>query len=436
MHRLLLLEFTCGMPEETRHEWLAFVMCWQQFSGPIMAKGFEDAALYLDNRLLSINEVGSDPAAGSITVAEFHRRMLARQTDFPHTMNATSTHDTKRSEDVRARLNLLSEMPQVWTERVCQWQEWNAPKKPLPAGKPVPLSNEELFLYQTLIGAWPLDKAEGVGFMDRLTEYIVKASREAKAYTSWLDPSEAYEDAFCAFARLILEDSGDNRFREDLLRLLKPLAYYGAFNSLAQLVLKTVCPGVPDYYMGSELWHYSLVDPDNRRPVDFTRRMELPAELQQRETDEALPRELLQSWDDGRIKLYVTWKALNLRRNKARFFSHGKYLPLDATGTAQEHVCALARHNEGDWVVAAMPHLPLRLLSEVSAAALTAALAEVKAPTGREYWTDTALHLPRAAPYRWQNIFSAEILSADRQILPLESVFSIFPVALLTPVYG
>jgi (1->4)-alpha-D-glucan 1-alpha-D-glucosylmutase len=450
LRRVLLLQVTGDMPQETRLDWLAFVMRWQQFSGPIMAKGFEDTALYLDNRLISLNEVGSGAvagsgtAAGSVAVAEFHRHMLAHQAESPHTMNTTSTHDTKRSEDVRARLNLLSEIPPIWAERVCRWQEWNAPKKPRPAGTPVPHGNEELLLYQTLIGAWPLHRADEAEFMERLAAYLVKASREAKVYTSWLDPNKAYEDAFCAFARLILEESADNRFKEDLLRLVKPLAYYGTFNSLSQLVLKAVSPGVPDFYMGSELWHYSLVDPDNRRPVDFPRRMALLAELRQKEPGAALTlvRDLLQNWDDGRLKLYVTWKALNLRREKAGLFSCGGYLPLEATGAAREHLCALARHAEGDWVVAAVPRLPLRLVSRVSptagaaeqTVALTAALTKVKSPTGRECWAETVLHLPRNAPDRWQNIFSGEIYRADRQILPLENVFGIFPVALLTPV--
>lgn len=429
LRRLLLLEFPPGMPQGTRQEWLAFVMRWQQFSGPIMAKGFEDTALYVYNRLLSLNEVGSDPAGGSVAVEEFHRRMLARCADAPHTMNATSTHDTKRSEDVRARLNLLAEIPQVWAERVRRWQEWNAAKKPLPGGQPLPEGNAELLLYQTLAGAWPLDDAGEAAFKERLAGYLVKASREAKTHTSWLEPDEAYEEAFCAFARDILDDSGENLFREDLLRLVRPLAYYGAFNSLAQLVLKAVCPGVPDFFMGSELWDYSLVDPDNRRPVDFPRRRELLAKLQQRERGAELARELLQTWEDGRLKLYVTWKALELRRGRAGMFSYGGYIPLEATGAAREHVCALARHAGGDWVLAAVPRLPLRLAARVNPAALT----EFKAPTGREYWADTALQLPKAAPGRWQDIFTGETYNADRQSLPMDSVLGIFPVALLTP---
>ncbi len=427
LRRLLLLEFPAEMPQGAQQKWLAFVMRWQQFSGPIMAKGFEDTALYVHNRLLSLNEVGGDPAGGSVTVEEFHRHMLARRADMPYTMNATSTHDTKRSEDVRARLNLLTEIPDIWAERVRQWQRWNAAKKPLLGGQPVPDGNTEIFLYQTLIGAWPLNSAEEGAFRERLIGYLVKASREAKIHTNWLEPDEVYEQALLTFARNILDDSnGENLFKEDLLRLVKPLAYYGAFNSLSQLVLKIVSPGVPDFYMGNELFLYNLVDPDNRRPVDFKQRKELLTELQQREPEAELAQELLQTWEDSRLKLYITWKALELRRSRPWLFNCGAYIPLEATGACREHICALARYADGNWVLAAVPRLPLRLVRRVNPAALT----ELKAPTGRECWADTLLQLPPAAPERWQNIFTGEILSAKRQRLPLAEVLGFFPVAL------
>ncbi|MDO9534981.1 MAG: malto-oligosyltrehalose synthase [Bacillota bacterium] len=446
LRRLLLLEFANDMPEESRHEWLGFVMRWQQFTGPIMAKGFEDTVLYLYNRLISLNEVGGDPAGGRVSVAEFHKRMQARCTHTPHTMNATSTHDTKRSEDVRARINVLSEIPEVWAERVGQWQEWNAPKKPLVAGRPVPENNAELLLYQTLIGAWPLHEAVETEFVKRLKEYLVKASREAKLDTNWLDPNEEYERAISTFTRRILEDSADDRFRQDLRGFVRPVAYYGALNSLAQVVLKVVCPGVPDFFMGSELWDFSLVDPDNRRPVDFEKRIDLLEELQQREVGPTLAEELLAAWDDGRIKLYVTWKALTLRRAQAGLFASGAYLPLEAAGPAEEHMCAQARHTEENWVIAAVPRLPVRMTAGVG----TAALPETKAPVGMEFWADSILVLPAAAPTRWRNVFTGETLSSDpaaeinvspnhvksaagARILPLEKVLGTFPVALLIP---
>ncbi len=446
LSRLLHLEFNDNLPEDVRCSRLSFVMRWQQFTGPIMAKGFEDTALYLYNRLLSLNEVGGDPSAGGLTVSEFHKRMLSRHTYSPHTMNATSTHDTKRSEDMRARINVLSEMPKVWLKRFGQWQVWNAPKKLLVAGRPVPDANSELFLYQTLIGAWPLRAAEEAEFGERLKEYLVKASREAKADTGWLDPNTEYEEAYCNFAVRILEDVTDNSFREDLKRLVKTVAYYGALNSLAQVVLKVVCPGVPDFFMGSELWDFSMVDPDNRRPVDFERCIKLLAGFQNEEVGPALAQDLLQTWDEDRLKLYVTWKALSLRRGNTMLFTYGAYLPLDVAGPAQAHVCALARYAGNNWVVAAVPRLPLRLTVGDGHGVIP----DVKPPVGGAVWGDTALSLPAAAPTRWHNVFTGEIISAapqkndaaapnhnnntsGTQLLAMAEVLKNFPVALLTP---
>ncbi|NLX91108.1 MAG: malto-oligosyltrehalose synthase [Firmicutes bacterium] len=450
LRRLLLLEFDEHMSDETRNEWLGFVMRWQQFTGPIMAKGFEDTALYLYNRLISLNEVGGDPARGSVSLEEFHKRMQSRCAHFPHTMNATSTHDTKRSEDVRARINVLSELPEAWAQRVGQWQEWNASKKLLVAGKPAPDNNVELLLYQTLIGAWPLREEEETDFIKRLKEYLVKACREMKVDTSWLDPDEEYEGSLSAFVRRILEDSADDRFRRDFRDFLGPVAYYGALNSLAQVVLKVVCPGVPDFFMGNELWNFSLVDPDNRRPVDFEQRIELLKELQQREVGRDLACELLKDWDNGRIKLYVTWKALELRRSQAALFASGAYLPLKTAGPAQEHLCALARHTEENWVIAAVPRLSLRMITGGDPAALP----EIKPPVGTEFWAGTVLFLPAAAPARWRNIFTGEIVNsapaavgnmisdsaessvenaANGQILPLEKMLDTFPVGIFIP---
>ena len=435
LRRVLLLEFTDHQPEATRHGWLRFVMRWQQFTGPIMAKGYEDTVLYLYNRLISLNEVGGDPVGGVVSVPKFHHRMRDRRQRSPHTMNATSTHDTKRSEDVRARINVLSEIPELWTERVTRWREWNAGKKPQVAGRPVPEDNAELLVYQTLVGAWPLRAADEADFGERLKEYLVKASREAKAYTSWLDPDEEYEAALGTFAERILIDTTDNRFRQDLLRLTGPVAYYGALNSLAQVVLKVMCPGVPDFYRGTEVWDLSLVDPDNRRPVDFERLTALLAELQQREVGPALVQELLAAWDDGRVKMYVTWQALSLRRARAELFASGDYVPLGAAGTAQEHLCALARHAGEHWVVAAVPRLPVRLTG-----AGPVALPVAKPPVGEAVWGDTVLILPAAAPTCWRNVFTGETVGTAPAVgnpgvraLPLARVLGTFPVALLTP---
>lgn len=443
---LLRLEFHNNMTGEAQKSWLDFVMRWQQFTGPIMAKGFEDTVLYLYNRLISLNEVGGNPSAGGLTVAGFHERMRDRYESSPHTLNTTSTHDTKRSEDVRARINVLSEIPEIWLKKVRQWQEFNAMKKSWLKGRPVPDANFELLLYQTLIGAWPIREAEEAAFMDRLEEYLVKASREAKTCTSWLEPNEKYERALCTFALNILEDKAANRFREDMKRLVKTVAYYGALNSLAQVLLKVVCPGVPDFFMGEELWDFRLVDPDNRRPVDFDRRASLLAKLQKRERDPDLASDLLKTWDEDLLKLYVTWKALGLRRDHATVFTSGSYLPLEVAGPAQEHVCALARHTSNKWVVAVVPRLPVRLVAGPNPEVIS----ETKLPVGKIVWGDTMLLLPAAAPIRWQNTFTKETIIGSKEtkgafvsgcatcasggiILPLERVLGTFPLALLNP---
>ena len=435
LRRVLLLEFAGNQPESTRYGWLEFVMRWQQFTGPIMAKGYEDTVLYLYNRLVSLNEVGGDPMSGVVSVDQFHRRMQDRCRRSPHTMNATSTHDTKRSEDVRARINVLSEIPEFWAERVGRWREWNADKKPQAAGCLVPEVNAELMVYQTLVGAWPLQAEEEDDFVGRLKEYMVKASREAKAYTNWLDPDKEYEAALGTFIERILLDTPDNRFRQDLLCLAGPVAYYGALNSLAQVVLKVVCPGVPDFYRGTEVWDLSLVDPDNRRPVNFELLTALLAELQQREAGPTLVQELLAAWDDGRIKLYVTYQVLNLRRARAELFTCGVYVTPGTAGPAREHVCALARHTGEDWAVVAVPRLPVRLTG-----AGPAVLPEARPPVGEAVWGDTVLVLPDAAPTCWRNIFTGEIVNAAPatgnpgvRTLPLAQVLGIFPVALLIP---
>lgn len=433
LRRVLLLDFNDDISEEARCDWLDFVMRWQQFTGPIMAKGYEDTALYLYNRFVSLNEVGGDPVTGVVSTVEFHDFMQTRFDRYPHTMNATSTHDTKRSEDVRARLNVLSEIPNIWAKQVGQWREWNAEKKLLVSGRPVPDDNAEFLIYQTLVGAWPLRTTEEDEFIKRLKEYLVKASREAKVRTSWLNPDEEFEEAICEFVQCILEDTPNNLFRQDLQRITQPIAYYGALNSLAQTILKIVCPGVPDFYQGSELWDFSLVDPDNRRPVDFERRMDLLAELQQREVGPALVKELLTEWSDGRVKLYVTWKALGCRRAQSDLFLSGKYIPLNAEGSARDHVCALARQARDSWILAIVPRLSLRLITGLNPDTLP----ETKPPVGQEVWGDTVVFLPATAPDCWRNVFTGETVSAtlagSERILHLTKVLGIFPVALLEP---
>jgi (1->4)-alpha-D-glucan 1-alpha-D-glucosylmutase len=421
LKRILTLDFPTNFTPKQQEAWLHFVLRWQQLTGAVMAKGFEDTVLYNYNRLVSLNEVGGNPASAGMSVAEFHQHNLERLKHWPHTLNATSTHDSKRSEDIRARVNVLAEIPEEWESHLTRWGRWNEPQKQLVNGLPVPEPNTEILLYQTLLGAWPFTEEEVPEFKQRLKDYMVKAVREAKTFTNWLSPNSDYESAIIAFLESILDGSKENSFLADFLQFEKRIAYYGAFNSLAQVLLKITSPGVPDFYQGMELWYFSLVDPDNRRPVDFKRRIKLMDELMRQEQP-SLIKELLASWTDGRVKLYVTVKALNVRSTLKDLFSDGDYIPLQTKGTRREHVCAFVRRKGDKWALVMVP----RLLTKLVRVGVI--------PVGRQVWGEDLLPLPDGVPEHWLNIFTGENLevSGTRNGLPISSILSIFPVALLT----
>lgn len=422
MRRLLLMDFPTYLTTEQKNERLNFVMRWQQFSGPIMAKGCEDTALYIYNPLISLNEVGTN--LKPVSVAAFHQFNRQRQKLWPHTMNATSTHDTKRGEDVRARINTLSEIVEEWQEVLDRWKRLNEAKKVSVDDLRVPDPNEEVFLYQTLIGAWPLQTEEIPAFRRRLKSYMIKAAREAKVYTGWTAPNSGYENALLGFCDSILDETGAQQFLEDFLETLSRPAGFGALNSLCQLLLKIGSPGAPDFYQGSELWEFNLVDPDNRRPVEFRKRMRILKEIKRREskTPDTLIAELLANWKDGRIKLYVTYKALSFRRSHRDLFLEGEYIPLACSGAKEDNVVAFLRKKEDRWALVAVPRL-------------AAKLAAPGAPLGELAWGDTSLIVPPEAPDSWANVFTGRRVQApsghERGRLSLNRVFAGFPVALL-----
>jgi len=381
-----------------RDKWLDFVLNWQQFTGRVMAKGVEDTAFYNYNRLVSLNEVGGEPGRGSDPstsfepVAEFHARNERIARDWPHTMNATSTHDTKRSEDVRTRIDVLSEIPDTWRRELRRWTRINAPLKRKGVPHPVPHPNEELLVYQTLLGMWPLDDAEAESVPERLAQFLEKASREAKTHSSWLAPDLEYEGALKGFGASIL---GYAPFLEVFRRFEKRIAFHGMLNSLAQVVLKACSPGVPDFYQGTELWDFSLVDPDNRRPVDYEKRAALLRRLPK-------PATLLRHWRDGRVKMFVTTRSLAARTR----FHDGAYRAIDS-GTPN----AVAFQRGADALIV-VPRLTTQLVKPS------------RFPLG-EIWGEHAL----AVPGRWRNAFTEEIVEGD--LLPLRNVFASFPVAIL-----
>jgi (1->4)-alpha-D-glucan 1-alpha-D-glucosylmutase len=314
-----------------------FALKLQQFTGPLMAKSLEDTAFYRYHRLLALNEVGGDPSAKALAIPDFHAMMQTRAKDWPHGMTATATHDTKRGEDARARLAALTEIPDEWTSSVAQWKLLNAPHVVLDGKRRAPTATREYMLYQTLLGAWPVEGTEA-SFVERIQAYALKAVREAKQETSWLNPQAPYEDGLKTFVARILDDSISGEFLESMSALARRVALLGALNSLSQLTLKTTLPGMPDFYQGTEFWDLSLVDPDNRRPVDFAMRTEALSALQAPEWDR-----LAQRWVDGRLKLAWTAHLLKLRTELADVFTLGDYQPLEVNGPHRDHIIAFAR---------------------------------------------------------------------------------------------
>ncbi len=420
LERILRLEFPDALPAERRRAWLAFLLRWQQFTGPAMAKGVEDTAFYRLNSLLAVNEVGSDGEA--LSVDRFHARMEQRQRIWPHALNATSTHDTKRSEDVRARLTALTHMASEWERHLDHWMEWNAPHRGRIRNQAVPDASEEILLYQTLLGAWPFSDDEIDEFRRRLRGVLVKSLREGKVHSNWNDPDAAYEAPVLRFADRILEDTPGNRFLADFHAFRAPVSAEGAVRSLAQTLLKIAAPGVPDFYQGMELWDLSLVDPDNRRPVDFGLRQAALAELDARAAQDlpALLEDLCRHWTDGRIKLFVTSRALRVRASLPELFARGRYVPVGARGEDGSRLIAFARNRGNDWILTAAPLRAASLPSDGT-------------PFGGFSFGDAAFALPPGAPRTWMDAFTGENRSAADGNLPASSLFRQFPVSLLVP---
>jgi (1->4)-alpha-D-glucan 1-alpha-D-glucosylmutase len=424
----LLLRELPGTDEAYRQAQLEFVMKFQQVTGPVTAKGVEDTAFYTFNRLVSLNEVGGDPERFGIPLDAFHARNAERAQRWPLTMCATATHDTKRGEDVRARITVLSEVPRDWQARLARWRRLNRRRRLAVGERLAPSRNEEYLFYQTLVGTWPLEPTgslDAAGYqelVDRLAGYALKAVREAKVNTSWINPDEAYEAAIQRFVTGVLDRREGAPFLADLEAFLAEIGDAGLGSALTQALLKLTCPGVPDFYQGTELWDFSLVDPDNRRPVGFDRRAALLGELESRAAAagadlRALAAELLAARRDGRVKLYLIWQALAARRRHPALQPGAGYRPLAVTGGRAEHVCAFAREAGADHVVIVAPRWLTRLKGPGGL------------PLGPDVWGDTAVSLAGlpAAP-RYRNVFTGEPVDPS---LPLASVLATFPVALL-----
>jgi (1->4)-alpha-D-glucan 1-alpha-D-glucosylmutase len=429
---MLLQHYRDSATEEDKAEQLGFAGKFQQVTSPVMAKGLEDTTFYVYNRLLSLNEVGGDPDRFGVSPEALHRYFQRRQAVWPWALSALATHDTKRGEDARARLNVLSEMPGAWRDRLAHWGELNASQRRKADDTVAPDLNEEYLIYQALIGAWPLvdlGPEEHAAFALRFRAYLQKAVHEAKVHSSWINPDADYDRAIDEFAVAILDREKNAAFLDDLRDFARRVSHYGLFNSLAQTLLKLTAPGVPDTYQGTELWDFSFVDPDNRRPVDYERRRRMLDELNGRldtagADRRALARELTAAKEDGRIKLYLTREALHLRRERPGLFTTGDYLPATAAGLGENHVFGFLRRQGDAWALVAVPRLLTRLVP--SAEAL---------PLGREVWKDTVLLLPEIGRgARLRNVFTGETLPLCERdghtAVPLAEVFANFPVAL------
>jgi (1->4)-alpha-D-glucan 1-alpha-D-glucosylmutase len=411
-----------------------FVMKFQQTTSPVTAKGVEDTAFYIYNRLTSLNEVGGEPQHFGISLSAFHQYMQERATQWPTSLSSTSTHDTKRSEDVRARINVLSEIPSEWRQHLRTWSRLNKKAKQTINDQLTPSLNEEYLIYQTLLGAWPFGAfSENIRnqFLERIQGYVVKALREAKVNTSWLNPDEAYETAACEFLSRILSPSSTNPFLQDFLPFQHRLAQYGIYNSLSQVLIKILAPGVPDFYQGTELWDFSLVDPDNRQSVDYIHRQQRLSELHHmQKTTSSLDfvHALLDDAENGLIKMFLTTTALHVRKKNPKLFLEGSYLPLEAKGEQAHHVCGFIRQDHTSRCLTVFPRFLVSLIPDPTAP-----------PLGESIWGQTWMTLPLEAPsHSFRNILTQEIVTPQNGPgvlgLPLGTLFQHFPFAILEPV--
>jgi (1->4)-alpha-D-glucan 1-alpha-D-glucosylmutase len=459
IERMLLAFSAPEFSKEEKKNALEFAMRLQQFTSPLMAKGIEDTFLYVYNRLVSLNEVGGNPDLFGHTPEDFHAFARQRLAAWPHSQNATSTHDTKRGEDVRARIDVISEFPEEWEALVAQWHAQNKPFKKRRGAQFIPDRNDEYFLYQTLLGAWPFEDGvreaaaeigagENVpdGFRSRMREYLVKAVREAKVHTVWLKPDREYEDGFLEFLDRLLGIPHDPAqaaaqpnaqpasqpaappasqpavpFLTSFLPFQRKIAFYGLFNGLSQTLLKIAAPGIPDFYQGDELWDLSLVDPDNRRPVDYGVRKRMLADIREREGNDlqGLLQEMLARLPDGKAKLFLIYRALKARSATPSVFQYGEYLPLPAEGPRKESVLAFARTFGRNWCISVMPRL------------LTGFVPEGRMPLGRDIWGETRIRIPGNAPARWVDALSGEELKSEPGGLWVGDLLARFPAAML-----
>jgi len=421
IQKILLGDVEDYLTKEQKEEQLHFVMRLQQLTGPLMAKGVEDTLLYVYNQLLSLNEVGGNPSHFGITLPVFHEFNQKRNEHWSYSINATATHDTKRGEDVRARLNVISEIPEAWEKQVKTWSELNREYKTIINGKAVPDANDEYFLYQTLVGTFPFAENESSQFTKRVKDYVIKAVREAKVHTAWLRHDADYEEGYLSFVESVLAPTETNQFLKEFTPFQKLVAHYGMYNSLAQTLLKNTAPGIPDLYQGTELWDLSMVDPDNRRPVDYQLRTTWLEEIKEKTQTDVLQLidELLATQENGKIKLFLTYKLLQARKDNLAVFQQGNYQPLEVRGKFKDNIVAFARTTEEKTAIAIAPRF------------FTSLIKPGELPLGEQVWHDTHIKLSPEMPLTWKNLLTSQTIQGDG-ILQIGEVLKHFPVALLS----
>ncbi len=428
----LLLQTPEDFDQPTQQQSRECVMRLQQLTGPAMAKGLEDTVFYNYHRLISLNEVGGNPEQFGVDLKSFHGFNSMRAKEWPHSLSATATHDTKRGEDARARLNVLSEMPGEWSAAVARWRRLNAGYKTTLAGQLAPHPSDEYLFYQSLLGAW-LSTGECSDLRVRLSAFMVKAIREAKVRTTWTEPDIAYEEIVQRFVERTLDASVANPFLQDFTSFQRRVAFFGQFNSLAQVLLKMTAPGVPDFYQGTELWDFNLVDPDNRRPVDYVLRRQFLTDIRSYRHDDdsktsAWLAHLLGQSHTGQVKLFTIYRALACRSRHRQLFEDGLYIPLLASGEKHDHVCAFLRSYEHQTALVIVPRLVARLAKGVE-----------QPPLGAALWQDTWLGLPElCVGQKFQDVFTHQLLSPEKRGeeigFHVSSLLNAFPVALLVSV--
>lgn len=431
----LLLEHPEGISDEEVRQREAFVTRFQQTTGPVTAKGVEDTAFYRQIKLASLNEVGGEPGRFGHSPPSFHGMNAHRLSTWPGGFSTTATHDNKRGEDTRMRINVLSELAEQWQTHLARWGYWNKSKKTEVHGSPAPDPREEYLVYQTLLGAWPFSDGDGVpgGLVERVQQYMLKAIREAKVNTTWTDPDPSYGDAVSTFVAEVLTGEGAEVFLKDFLPFQRRVARVGVIGSLGQVLLKVASPGVPDVYQGCDLWDLALVDPDNRRPVDYDLRRRslagLRDELASGASRAELASRLMASPEDGRIKLFVLWTALQHRKEHPELYARGVYRPLEAEGEHKANVVSFGRYRDGRYAAVVVPRLVSGMMGEDG----------TRLPVGPDCWGDTHLVLPDTGlPRRWRNLLTDEVVELkdgdegpDRPSLPLAEIFRTIPLGLM-----